>query len=138
MSVSICTLGKCRWYTQEWRININHFKSIRHEGIRRADDLGMQCCARCTGTYRPLSSRLFSQLSAFRGIILGAGLAPCLIAYGPLSFFSRSSSSSSSSPPSPYTRADVGITSVGNKIQPCSRSFHFLNAENISPPVSFT
>lgn len=69
--------------------NINHFESIRHEESR-VDDLAVPCRQLHLWALRLWSSGRFSQLSAFRGIILRAGLTPCLIASGRLLFFNPS------------------------------------------------
>jgi len=77
--------GECR-RCRETADNINHFESIRHEGSR-ADDLAMPCRQLHLWALRLGSPGRFSQLSAFRGIILRAGLTPCLIANGRLLLF---------------------------------------------------
>ena len=78
-------LGECR-RCRGTTHNINHFESIKHEGSQ-ADDLAMPCRQLHLWALRLGSSGRFSQLSAFQGIILRAGLTLCLIASGHLLLF---------------------------------------------------
>lgn len=116
--------------------NINHFESIR-QGLR-TDDLAMPCRQLHLWALRLGSPGRFSQLSAFRGILLRAGLTPCLIASGRFLLFQSLSSASSSAPPRnilffyrPH-HSRWRNNSVDNKMPSHSGTFHFLNLqENI-------
>lgn len=121
--------------------NINHFESIRHEGPR-ADDLAVPCRQLHLWALRLGSPGRFSQLSAFRGIILRAGLTPCLIASGRL-LFSQSLSHPPRLPLAIFSFSPVLIIPDEGITQPtikCNRGglFHFLNPENTFPQVFMT